>query len=628
MLRKMLCLLVLLGFAVSAFAKDKYQQPGPVRLDRDGEKWAEKALKKLSLEEKVGQMLMIWARAEFVNLNSPDYLRLRDTLQKYHLGGFGLTIPVQGPFLFKSQPYEAAALVNQLQRDSELPLIFAADFERGLGMRLNGTTFFPHAMAFAATGKPEYAEAMGRVTAEEARAIGVEWNFFPIADVNSAPDNPIINTRAFGEDAQQVGDLAAAYIKGARAAGMLTTAKHFPGHGDTDTDSHLGLARVSGDRDRLDIIELPPFRRAIQAGVDAVMVAHVTVPALDPDTEHVASTSPAIVTHLLQHDLGFQGIVVTDAFDMNGLMRLYANRGGSARAAVDAVKAGDDVILIPQDLDAAYNGILTAVRSGEIPESRIDVSVLKILQAKASVGLHKARLVDLESLPKVVGKPENLALAQQVADEAVTLVRDDRHMLPISPSVSVAGNQNPYTRVVETNSRVLAVIFSDDVRSESGRMFERQLRARVPDANIVYVDPGNAALSTQPILATVARAQSVIAAVYTIPTSGKTVWVNGILKNTVSLADAPAALLRAILDQAAGRTAVVALGNPYLAGEYPAIRTYLCTFSNAPVAEVTAVRALFGEIAIRGKLPVTIPGVAQRGAGIERLAARPTSATR
>lgn len=618
MLWKILCLVLLLGCAVPALAKDKYLQPGPVRLDRDGEKWAEKTLKKLTLQEKIGQMFMIWARAEFVNVNNRDYLRLRDAMRRYHLGGFGLTIPVQGPFLFKSEPYEAAALVNQLQRDSELPLIFAADFERGVGMRLNGSTLFPHAMAFAATSKPEYAKAMGRITAEEGRAIGVEWNFFPIADVNSAPDNPIINTRAFGEDPQQVGDFVTAYIKGAREGGMLTTAKHFPGHGDTDTDSHLGLARVSGDRARLDSVELPPFRRAIAAGVDSVMVAHVTVPALDPDPEHVASTSPAIVTGLLKQDLGFQGIVITDAFDMNGLMRMYANHGGSARAAVDAVKAGDDIILIPQDLDAAYNGLLNAIRSGEIPESRIDASVLKILKAKASVGLNKARLVDLDALPKLVGKPESATLAQQVADEAVTLVRDNRRMLPLAASVPAANNQNPYAHAVQTNSRVVAVIFTDDVRSDSGRMLERQLRARAPDANVIYVDAGNAAISTQPILATIARAQTVIAAIYTIPTAGKTVRRNGVLQNTVSLADAPAALLRAILEQAADRTAVVAMGNPYLASEYPAIQTYLCTFSNAPVSEVSAVRALFGEIPVRGRLPVTIPGVAQRGAGIER----------
>src|SRR5271166_6661369 len=311
--------LLLIG---SAFAREKYQRPGPIHLDREGEKWAEKTLRKLSPEEKVGQLFMISVRAEFMNLNSPEYLQLRDTMRKYNLGSFAMTVRWEPPFLYRNQPYEAAVLLNRLQQDSKLPLLIAADFERGVTMRLHGATEFPHAMAFGAAGKPEYAEQFGRITALEARAIGVHWNFFPDADVNSNPANPIINTRSFGEDPQQVGALVTAYIRGARAQGMMTTAKHFPGHGDTATDSHLGLAQVTGDSARLQSVELPPFRRAIEAGVDAVMVAHITVPALEADPERVADTSPAIVGGLLQEEMGFKGIVVSDALDMAGLTRL------------------------------------------------------------------------------------------------------------------------------------------------------------------------------------------------------------------------------------------------------------------------------------------------------------------
>src|SRR5207302_5071814 len=230
--------------------------------------------------------------ARFLNLDSPDYAQLRDTIRRDHIGSLAMTVPLDGPFLIKSEPYEAAMLLNQLQRDSKLPLLIAADFERGVSMRLYGTTVFPHAMAFGAAGKLDYTEALGRITAEEARAIGVHWNFFPVADVNSNPDNPIINTRSFGEDPQQVADLVAAYIRGAHSAGMLVTAKHFPGHGDTATDSHLGTAQVTGNRARLDAVELPPFRRAIESGIDSIMVAHVTVPALDPNPNAVATVSP------------------------------------------------------------------------------------------------------------------------------------------------------------------------------------------------------------------------------------------------------------------------------------------------------------------------------------------------
>ena len=430
-----LIVVLLLLCSAAAFPKEKYQRPGPIHLDHDGEKWAEKTLRHLSLEEKVGQLFMIWVRVQFLNLDNPEYMHLRDAMSKYHLGGFAMTVPYDPPFLYRTQPYEAAELLNHLQQESKLPLLIAADFERGVTMRLYGATEFPHAMAFGAAGKLDYAEAFGRITAQEARAIGVHWNFFPELDVNSNPANPIINTRSFGEDPQQVGDLGAAYIRGARANGMLTTAKHFPGHGDTATDSHLGVAQVTGDHARLNSVELPPFREAIAAGVDAVMVAHVTVPALEPDPNRVASTSPAIVTDLLKKQLGFQGIVVTDALDMAGLTRLYATNIG--RAAVDAFKAGNDLLIIPADLDASYNAMLEAVRSGEIPQDQLDASVLKILQAKASLGLDKARLVDVDKLSTLVGKPENLAMGQQIADDAVTLVRDNGKLLPLKHSGTV-----------------------------------------------------------------------------------------------------------------------------------------------------------------------------------------------
>src|ERR1700747_2539228 len=292
MRRTLALLLCTLLLTALASAKDKYQRPGPIHLTRDGEKWAEKTLRKLTLEEKVGQVFMIWCRASFLNVENPEYLQLREAMQKYHVGSFAMTVHVDGPFLLRSEPYEAAELANRLQRDSKLPLLFAADFERGVATRLVGTTNFPHAMAFGADGKLEDAETFGRITAQEARAIGVHWNFFPDADVNSNPANPIINTRSFGEDPKQVGNLVAAYIKGAHEGGMLTTVKHFPGHGDTATDSHLGVASVNVDRAHIDSIELPPFRQAIAGGVDSVMVAHVTVPALDSDPNHVATISP------------------------------------------------------------------------------------------------------------------------------------------------------------------------------------------------------------------------------------------------------------------------------------------------------------------------------------------------
>jgi len=592
--------------------KDRFQHPGPVKLDHDGEKWAEKTLRGMSLEEKIGQLFMIWARAEFLNVNSPEYLNLRDTMRKYHVGGFGLTVNVYGPLLMKSEPFEAAALVNQLQRDSKLPLIIAADFERGVSMRLNGSTVFPHAMAFGATGDPKLAEDFGRISGEEARAIGVEWNWFPDADVNSNPANPIINTRSFGEDPKQVGDFVAAYIKGAHQSGMLTTLKHFPGHGDTATDSHLSLAMVSGDRQRLEKVELPPFKRGIEAGADAVMVAHVSVPALDPAPDRVATNSPVIVQDLLKRQMGFKGLVITDALDMNGLMRLYSTGGGnpSALAAVATIKAGNDMIIIPGDLDAAYNGVLNAVKSGEIYEKQIDESVLKVLKAKASVGLNKARLVDLDALQHRVADPKNVAEAQETADRAVTLVKDAGGVLPFTPTPGQGTNdgRSPYARVVKTTNRVVALTFTDDMRAEGGRAFVQQLRKRVPDADVVWIDPANADFSSQAVLSAVDGAEKVVAAVYAVPSAGRTLAVSG----------GPTALLKSVLERAANKTVLLAMGNPYVATDYAQAATLMCTFSNAQVSEVSAVKALFGEIPIRGHLPVSIPQVAERGAGIDR----------
>jgi beta-N-acetylhexosaminidase len=597
------------------FAKEKYQQPGPIHLDREGEKWAEKTLQKLSLEEKVGQLFMIWVRAEFLNVNSPEYLELRDTMRKYHVGSFAMTVRWDPPFLYRNQPYEAAELLNRLQQDSKLPLLVAADFERGVTMRLHGATGFPHAMAFGATGRIDYAEAFGRITAQEARAIGVHWNFFPDADVNSNPANPIINTRSFGEDPQQVGDLVVAYIRGARANGMLTTVKHFPGHGDTATDSHLSVAQVTGDRARLNNVELPPFRKAIEAGVDSVMVAHVTIPALEPDPNRVATTSPAIVTDLLKKQLGFKGIVVTDALDMAGLTRLYSANIG--RAAVDAFKAGNDLLLIPADLDASYKAVLETARSGEIPQAQLDASVLKLLKAKASLGLEKARLVNLDALSAAVGKPENLALGQQISDDSVTFVRDNGKLLPFKHSGTVQSGL-PYQRVEEVRNSTLVIVLSEDVRTESGRALEHQVKARVPDANVIYVDPRIAGAMSDDVLKAVDQAQGVIAAVYVVPTAGKAIQGANGLTNSVALNDSSGTLLQKILEHRAEKTAVLAMGNPYLAQDFPAVQNYLCTFSNATVSEISAVKALFGEIAIRGHLPVSIPNVAQRGAGIER----------
>jgi beta-N-acetylhexosaminidase len=607
--------------------KSALVKPGPIELTKDGRKWVDKTLKKMSLEQKIGQLIMVRGFTEFQNDESLAYLNLRDEIRKFHIGSVIVTVRVDGGFLYRNQPYEAAMATNRMQEAAEFPLLIAADFERGLSMRLFASPAFPPAMAFGAAGKPEYAETFGQVVARESRAIGVHWNFFPVADVNSNPLNPIINIRSFGEDPRAVSAMLAGYIRGSRANGLLTTAKHFPGHGDTDTDSHLELARVSGSLERLQSVELPPFEEAIKAGVDSIMIAHVTVPALEPDPNRVATTSHKVVTDLLIDKMGFKGLIVTDALEMKGLTRIYNGDQNAAmasgRAAVDAFKAGNDMMLLPENTEGAFNGLLRAVRSGEITQPEVDMRVRKILTAKASLGLHKSKFVDLDAIADQVGKPADFQTAQQIADAAVTLVKDDSPALKLiaaerrrGPGTSAP--QPAYEKVGGNETGVVAVVLSDSVRSEAGRVFERELKARVPDAKVIFVDPSLAAPLTESVSTAVLRARSVIVAAYISPIAAKAVMVNGVMKNTVSFTDEAATLLRMVLKVGANKTAVIAMGSPYVAAEYPEVQTYICTFSNTPTSETSAVKALFGEIGFHGRLPVTLPNMAQRGSGIDR----------
>jgi beta-N-acetylhexosaminidase len=421
----------------------------------------------------------------------------------------------------------------------------------------------------------------------------------------------------------------------------------------------LGVARVDGDLARLQQVELPPFRKAIAAGVDSVMVAHVAVPALEPDANKVATISANVIQGTLRRDLGFQGLVVTDALEMKGLMALYPplmglgvatgspdrpplpGRGGGAgggdssaarsqagrgegssardwnpagHAAIDAVKAGNDVLLLPSDLDGAYRGLLAAVRSGEITVARIDASVRRILEAKASVGLDHARLVDMEQVSYLVSKQQDMDFAQQVADDALTVVRDNGQVFPIAKLVPPPdAKEFEFGRApVQQGVNVVAIVMSDNAHGGPGRGFIAALKARRTDATAFYVDSSLATPLAAPILQAVKDAGKVVVAVYLSPVSGKQVMINGKLENTVGLEPASENLLRQILDAAPAKTAVLAMGNPYVAQQFPDVKNYVCTFSGAYTSELSAVKFLFGELKPRGRLPVSLPGIAGR----------------
>jgi len=589
------------------------QQTAPNEPHRNGDSWAAQAMKQLSVEEKIGQMLQIRIFGDYGNFDEPAYRFVVDQIQKYRIGSVDLAARMLGPNLVKGAPAQIAAITNQLQRVSNLPLLVGSDIERGLASRLSEVPDFPFPMAFGAVGDAKLVEDAAESMAREARAVGIHWAFAPVADLNSNPANPIINTRSFGEDSMEVSGLVQAFIRGVHRGGAFVAVKHFPGHGDSSVDSHIGIVRVSGDRQHLDRYELLPFKMAIAAGADSVLLAHAAVPALDPDEKRITTTSPKIVTGLLKQELGFKGLVVTDALEMRGLMSLYPNDPNpSGRAAIDAIKAGADVLMLPQDLDATFNAIVSAVRSGEIPEVRIDESVRKILEMKEAAGLNKNRFVDLDRVHGMFPDVEANELAQRVSDEAVTLVRSNGAVLPLS--LAKTANSDSSTQA-PNESKFVVVSFTDSQNSRLGHEFDRQIMSRRPDARVFhyYNDHINSDAVPSEVLPMLKNAERVVVAAFVTHVPGRQLISHGRPVTAVGLSRASAEFLDDIVATVPQKTVVVSLGSPYLIQNYQKIENYICTYSLTSTAEISAAKALFGEIRNHAKLPVTLPGVAKRG---------------
>jgi beta-N-acetylhexosaminidase len=554
--------------------------------------WVEAALKKMTVREKLGQMLMPYYFGVFTSTESAEYRELLHQVKDNHVGGF-IIGTVRGPLgIERSQVYPTAAITNELQKQAQIPLLIGADFESGTSMRLDEGTSFPSAMAIAAAGDPKFAYETGKVVALESRAAGIHWIFAPDADVNDNPENPIINIRSFGEDSKSVAEYVAQFTRGIEENGALSTAKHFPGQGNVTADSHLSLAVVPGDLKELERTELVPFRAAIEAGVSSVMPGHIAVPAIEPDATIPATLSPKILTGLLRRDLKFRGLIVTDAMDMGGVTTLYPQ----GEAAVHAVEAGADVILQPLVPDSAMAGLESAVKSDRISTKRIDESVRRILQAKARLGLDKNRLVDISKLNSQFGLPEYAAEAQKIADRGVTLLRDSQHLIPLDA-----------TRPL----RILLVSLSADPDPYPGMDFEPEIRWRVDSLKALRADTQFASVATLK-LPPPESYDVAVAALFVRVTDRK---------GNVGLPDDERALVNQLL--AAGKpTAVVAFGSPYLIERFPNAKTWLAEFSTNEVSQRAAARALFGQSAISGEIPVTVPGTAKRGDGLQ-VAANP-----
>ena len=561
---------------------------GAKKLSADEKAWVESTLGQMTLDEKIGQLLFTTYHGSLTARDTAAYGQIMHDVTDLHVGGF-INITHGSPLgIVKSQAYPTAVLNNQLQAKSKLPLLIGADFERGTAMRLDEGTSFPTAMALAAGGDVKDAYTMGKITALESRAVGVHWIYAPDSDVNNNPGNPIINTRSFGENPERVAEYVKSFVRGVQDHGGLATAKHFPGHGDTAADSHIDLPVIRADRARLDSLELVPFRAAIAMNVDSIMTGHLNVPALEPDANTPATLSHNILTEVLRTQLGFQGLVVTDAMDMGGITVRYA----PGEAAVRAVAAGADCLLMPPVPDAAFEALQAAVKSGRISKQRLDASVRRILQAKARLGLNTNRLVDVNAINKKFGGAEWQKEAQDISDRGVTLLRDTPHRLPLDGTKPL---------------RALLLAFYADPEPYPGEDLERELRARFDSVTTLRADTRfvNASILKLPP----PESYDVALLALFVRVSDR--------KGNVDVPSEQAALAEQLYKT--GKPVItLGLGSPYLIERFPQAETWLAAFGISDVAQISVPRALFGEIPVRGKLPVTIPGVnLKAGFGIE-----------
>ena len=575
-------------------------------LDREAQRWIETTFKKLTIDQMVGQLLMPRVSGVYTSSDSETYDRLSLLIRDAHIGGvvgFGgeeavpqvLLNSTYSPIIL-GQPLALASMLNRLQSLAPIPLLTAADFEWGVGMRIEGATRFPRAMAFGAAGDEQLAVDAGRITALEGRALGVHVNFAPVADVNNNARNPVINIRSFGEDPARVGAMTAAWVRGLQAGGMLATIKHFPGHGDTDVDSHLGLPVITHPRDRLDRIELVPFRSGVAAGAAAVMVAHIELPALDK-TSGPATLSQPIVTGLLREQLGFKGLIFSDAMNMDGVEKM----GSAGENAVKAVLAGIDLVLDSRDTMGAFQGLKAAVDSGRISRARLEASVRLILTAKAQLGLHRTRTVSLDAAPTVVGTRRHAALARQVSERSLTLIKDDRGSLPLK---------------LPSSASVLFLSVLDYPRgwriAAPSRVLLPELRKRWPDLQAVEVSDATSPNELALIRAMASRFDAIVAGVFVRVSSAT---------NRLDLAPPVIDLLQDLARSSGRRNqpfVTAFFGSPYVPLTVPDLPAMLLTYDLSDHAELSAIRAIAGEIPISGKLPIALPGMFPVGHGLTR----------
>src|ERR1043165_9272860 len=568
-------------------------------------KWADKELKKMSLDEKIGQLISVGINATFLNQDSEGFKALRHQVVDNHVGGM---------ILFRGPVYESVVICNRMQELAKYPLLISADLEAGSGMRFDDTVNFPWNMAIAATGNPDYARRAGELTGREARAMGIQQIYAPVSDVNNNAANPVINVRSYGEDPKDVARFVSAFVEGAQKSGVIATAKHFPGHGDTATDSHRGLPEIDVTRERLNSVELVPFRAAVDAGVGAVMTGHIGLPLIDStaiqplprdvkikaiDTSDdgeiiTAGTMPTtlspVMNGILRNDLHFDGLIVTDAMSMSGLTIYFTQEEASVRA----IEAGADLLLKPADPDAGLRGVRDAVKKGRLTEARIEQSARKVLAAKYDLGLAQQRITPLDQIDQEVAGKRALELADDIADDAITLVKNDAKLLP-------------WTRSPNAKVFNLAITNGDDRLFITQPFFGAMSRGGVKMETTVLDDRS----SDQEVAKAIEKASAadvIIVSMYGRVRTGQA--------RSVALPEPGTKALNELIEKNA-RLIGISFGNPYILMSFPNLQTYLVAYGDMPSLQEATAESLLGQNDIKGRLPISLPGMYPRGTGIQ-----------
>jgi beta-N-acetylhexosaminidase len=578
------------------------QSAGRFWPSKKSEEFAAKLVKKMTVEEKVGQLVHIGINARFANQESGFFKDLRRHIVDNKLGGI---------IFFGAPIYETTHIANRMQEAARYPLLMSLDAETGIGMRFEDATNFPWAMAVTATGNPEFARRMGEVTGREAKAIGIRHVYAPVLDVNNNAANPVINVRSFGEDPNDVATFGTAFAQGIQSQQVIATAKHFPGHGDTNVDSHRGLPIIELPKSRLDSIELPPFKRAIDGGIGSIMIAHIALPQIDNeqvkplpnygggDAEYGAeivsqsATIPAtlsakIQTDILRKEMGFKGLIVSDAMSMSGLTIYFTQE----EAGVRAFLAGTDILEKPHDVDAMIRGLVAAVKSGRIPMERLDESVTRQISWKHELGLFKNRMTPMDQIDRIVSSPDVNALADEIGAAAVTLVRQNTGDLPINGSkkVAVLGISNGFDGGLVMNP-LTSTLRANGLRFSQAYLQENSLAAQAEAARKA-----------------VREADTVIVGLYGRVRSGA--------KNSVGIPENGAEILREAI--AANKTVIgISFGNPYILSSFPEMKNYIVAYGDMGGLQRGAAKAILGMQDFKGKLPISLPGLHPRGTGIE-----------